>query len=142
MLKLEVFLQMKELKYKSDIDLGHFKPVPETEDAVWIRPPLITAACAGFAEQSWSSFRQEESHNGPKDMMVKGCLRMLNRLIEQFPWIKSYQLPTITDVSATQWLEQDAIKQQRARPFQDSKVQAESPQMVRVSLGCNNQVKG
>lgn len=73
--------------------------------------------------------------------MVKGCLCMLNRLIEQFSWMKSYQLPTITDVSATQWLEQNAIKQQRARPFQDGKVQEESPQMVRVSLGCNNQVK-
>lgn len=32
MLKLEVFLQMKSLKYKSDIELMYFKPAPETQD--------------------------------------------------------------------------------------------------------------
>lgn len=47
LLKLEVFLQMKELKYKSDMELVHFKPVPQKEDMItW--PPLIKVAMASI----------------------------------------------------------------------------------------------
>lgn len=50
-------------------------------------------------------------------------------------------MPIITDVSAAQWLEQNVIKQPRTWPFQDSKLQEDSPQLVRVYLGCENQIK-
>jgi hypothetical protein len=38
---------MKELKYKSDMELVHFKPVPQKEDMItW--PPLIKVAMASI----------------------------------------------------------------------------------------------